>query len=257
MTSSNAGSRWSPGPPSSRTCSRRHRAVPPARPRQALRSRERDARGRGPAPGGVTLAVVRQVRFPGYTETTGLDDGQRWRKRNVIDQPYRFHEVSQLLDVGSHLKLAPEAEVKSISQQTVAGRPAFCVETGPTAALWQLDIAGRAAIPEVARWKDSRASSASMPTRRPSLRRVRDRHRRPPLRRVRQGAAALRVRGPGHPRHQGVPQDDALLRGEGACGRSDRCGAGCRLGRPDRGRLRGAGRRRTVAGVRGRRRLPG
>lgn len=98
------------------------------------------------------------VRFPGYTETTGLNDGQHWRKRAAIDQPYRFHEVSQLLDLGSHLKLAPNAEVKSITQQTVAGRPAFCVEAGPTAALWQHDVAGRAAISEVARWKDSRAT---------------------------------------------------------------------------------------------------
>ncbi len=98
-----------------------------------------------------------QVRFPGYTESTGLADGQRWRKRNVIDKPFRFHEVSQLLDVASHLRVAPEEEVRSISQDTVAGRPVICVETGPTAALWQLDIAGRAAIPEVKRWKDSRA----------------------------------------------------------------------------------------------------
>jgi hypothetical protein len=98
------------------------------------------------------------VRFPGYTESTGLTDGQRWRKRNVVDKPYRFHEVSQLLDLGSHLKLAPGAEVKGISQQTVAGRPALCVASGPTAALWQRDIAGRAAIPEVGPWKDSRAA---------------------------------------------------------------------------------------------------
>lgn len=97
------------------------------------------------------------VRFPGYTEMTGLTDGQRWRKRNVIDKPFRFHEVSQLLEVWSHLKLAPEVEFRSISQRTVAGRAASCVETGPTAALWQLDIAGRSAIPEVKRWKDSRA----------------------------------------------------------------------------------------------------
>ncbi len=98
-----------------------------------------------------------QVRFPGYAESTGLADGQRWRKRNVIDKPFRFHEVSRLLDVWSHLKLAPEVEFQSISQRTVAGRPGLCVEAGPTTALWQLDIAGRAAIPEVKRWKDSRA----------------------------------------------------------------------------------------------------
>ncbi len=98
-----------------------------------------------------------QVRFPGYTELTGLAGGERWRKRNVIDKPYRFHEVSQLLDVWSHLKLTQGAEVRSISQRTAVGQPAICVESGPTVALWQLDIAGRAAIPEVAPWKDSRA----------------------------------------------------------------------------------------------------
>jgi Gram-negative bacterial TonB protein C-terminal len=99
-----------------------------------------------------------QVRFPGYSETTGVNDGQAWRKRNVVDKPFRFHEVSQLLDLWSHLKLPPEAEVKSIAQQTVAGRPALCVESGPTAALWHRDTAGRAAVPAVARWNDSRAT---------------------------------------------------------------------------------------------------
>ena len=99
-----------------------------------------------------------QVRFPGYSEATGLSDGQAWRKRNVVDKPFRFHEVSQLLDVASHLRLAPGGIVRSISQQTVAGRPASCVETGPTAALWQRDIAGRAKIPEVGPWQDSRAT---------------------------------------------------------------------------------------------------
>jgi hypothetical protein len=36
-----------------------------------------------------------QTRFPGYSELTGMSDGQRWRKRNVIDKPFRFHEVAQ------------------------------------------------------------------------------------------------------------------------------------------------------------------
>ena len=99
-----------------------------------------------------------QVRFPGYIETTGRAEGQAWRKRNVIDKPYRFHEVSDLLNVGAHLELPPGAGVKSVSQQTVAGQPAACVEIGPTARLWQRDIAGRAALSEVARWKDSRAT---------------------------------------------------------------------------------------------------
>ena len=100
----------------------------------------------------------KQVRFPGYTETTGLNGGQLWRKRNVIDQPYRFHEVSRLLDLESQLKLAPGAEVKGVSQRTVGARPALCVAIRPTTALWQNAVAGRAAISEVGRSSESQAT---------------------------------------------------------------------------------------------------
>ncbi|HVN77166.1 MAG TPA: energy transducer TonB [Thermoanaerobaculaceae bacterium] len=95
------------------------------------------------------------TRFPGYMEATGLSDGQRWRKRNVIDKPYRFHEASRLLDVAAHLRLPPDAVVKRVVQRTVAGRPAFCVDASPTSDLWQKDMVGKAAISEVARSKDS------------------------------------------------------------------------------------------------------
>lgn len=98
-----------------------------------------------------------QVRFPGYAEMTGVVDGQRWRKRNVIDKPYRFHEVARLLDVASHLRLPADAKVNKLSQSSGA-RSTFCIETGPTADLWQRDSVGRAAISEVARWKDSGAT---------------------------------------------------------------------------------------------------
>ena len=98
------------------------------------------------------------MRFPGYTETTGLSDGQRWRKRNVIDKPYRFHEVSRMLDLAAHLRLPPEATVKRLAQKELGGRAAFCVDVAPTSDLWQKDLVGKAAISEVARSKDSEAT---------------------------------------------------------------------------------------------------
>ncbi len=98
-----------------------------------------------------------QVRFPGYSELAGVVDGQCWRKRNVIDKPWRFHEVSRLLDVASHLRLPVEARVSRLSQSKGA-RATFCIEVGPTADLWQRDSVGRAAISEVARWKESEAT---------------------------------------------------------------------------------------------------
>ncbi len=95
------------------------------------------------------------TRFPGYSEMAGVADGQRWRKRNVIDKPYRFHEVSRLLAVAEHLRLPPEAVVDSVTEKTVAGRPALCVVASPSADLWQKDIVGQAAITEVGRTKDA------------------------------------------------------------------------------------------------------
>ena len=108
--------------------------------------------------GGPSGQWFEATRFPGYGETTGISDGQRWRKRNVVDKPYRFHEVARLLAVSGHLRLPPEAVVKSLTEKTVAGRQALCIVVSPTADLWQKDVVGKAAISEVARSKDSEAT---------------------------------------------------------------------------------------------------
>jgi hypothetical protein len=96
-----------------------------------------------------------QVRFPGYSELTGLYEGQSWRKRNVIDKPFRFYEVSKLMDLGSHLKLAPDVEIKKLVEKEIGGTKAFCIEASPTRDLWQKDSARRAAMSNVGISKDS------------------------------------------------------------------------------------------------------
>lgn len=99
-----------------------------------------------------------QVRFPGYSELTGVYDGQVWRKRNVIDKPFRFHEVSEMLNPAKHLRLSPNAEVKKLWQKNVGGVTAFCIEVSPTGDLWQKDTAGKAAITPVGISKDSQVT---------------------------------------------------------------------------------------------------
>jgi hypothetical protein len=99
-----------------------------------------------------------QVRFPGYSELTGVYDGQAWRKRNVIDKPFRFHEVSEMLNPAKHLKLSPNAEVKKLWQKDVRGANAFCIEVSPTGDLWQKDTAGKAAVSPVGISKDSQVT---------------------------------------------------------------------------------------------------
>jgi hypothetical protein len=99
-----------------------------------------------------------QVRFPGYSELTGVYDGQAWRKRNVIDKPFRFHEVSELLSPARHLRLPANTEVKKLWQKDVRGVNAFCIEVSPTGFLWQKDTAGKAAISPVGISKDSQAT---------------------------------------------------------------------------------------------------
>ena len=98
------------------------------------------------------------THFPGYSETNGLSDGHRWRKRNVIDKPYRFHEVTRMLDVGAHLRLPPETTVSRLVQKDVGGRPAFCIDVSPTSDLWQKNVVETAAISEVGRSKNSQAT---------------------------------------------------------------------------------------------------
>jgi len=99
-----------------------------------------------------------QVRFPGYSELTGVYDGQAWRKRNVVDKPFRFHEVAQMLSPARHLRLSANAEVKKLSQKDVGGVKAFCIEVSPTGDLWQKDTAGRKAISEVGINKDTQVT---------------------------------------------------------------------------------------------------
>ncbi len=98
------------------------------------------------------------VRFPGYSELTGVNDGQRWRKRNVVDKPFRFHEVTQLLELTRHLRLPADAVIKKVTQETVRGTQAFCVEASPTAQLWQKDAARRAALDPVGQSKESKVT---------------------------------------------------------------------------------------------------
>ena len=95
------------------------------------------------------------VRFPGYTELSGVYEGQSWRKRNVIDKPFRFYEVSQMFDLARHLKLPANAEIKKVAQKEVGGAQAFCIDASPTSDLWQKDSPGRAALGEVGISKDS------------------------------------------------------------------------------------------------------
>jgi hypothetical protein len=95
------------------------------------------------------------VRFPGYTELIGQYEGQRWRKRNVIDKPFRFYEVSQMFDLARHLRLPANAEIKKLAQKEVRGVQAFCLDASPTSDLWQKDAVGRAALGEVGISKDS------------------------------------------------------------------------------------------------------
>jgi hypothetical protein len=99
-----------------------------------------------------------QTRFPGYSELSGLSDGQRWRKRNVIDKPFRFHEVAQMLSPAYHLELPADAKIRKLSQRDIQGAKAFCIEASPTAELWQKDRAGKAAISPVGINKDTQVT---------------------------------------------------------------------------------------------------
>ena len=98
------------------------------------------------------------VRFPGYTELTGVLEGQSWRKRNVIDKPFRFHEVSKLLDLTRHLRLPVNVEISKLTQKDIRGVQAFCIEASPTIDLWQRDAALKAAITPVGTSKDSQVT---------------------------------------------------------------------------------------------------
>jgi hypothetical protein len=99
-----------------------------------------------------------QTRFPGYTELSGLSDGQRWRKRNVADKPFRFHEVAQMLSPAYHLELPADARITKLSQKDIRGANAYCIQASPTAELWQKAIAGKVAISPVEINKDTQVT---------------------------------------------------------------------------------------------------
>jgi hypothetical protein len=96
-----------------------------------------------------------QIRFPGFSELSGLYDGERWRKRNAVDKQLRFHEVAQTLSPAYHLDLPADARIGKLAEKEVAGTKAICIEASPTAALWQSDRAGMAAISPVGINRDS------------------------------------------------------------------------------------------------------
>ena len=99
-----------------------------------------------------------QIRFPGYSELSGLYDGERWRKRNVGEKQLRFHEVAQTLSPAYHLELPGGAQIGELLQKEVAGTKAICIDASPTAALWQSDRAGMAAISPVEISRDSQVT---------------------------------------------------------------------------------------------------
>lgn len=99
-----------------------------------------------------------QIRFPGYSERSGLYDGERWRKRSVGDKPFRLHEVAQMLSPAYHLELPAHAQIGKLAQKEVAGTKAICITASPTAALWQFDRAGMAAISPVGISRDSQVT---------------------------------------------------------------------------------------------------
>lgn len=99
-----------------------------------------------------------QTLFPGYSELSGLYDGERWRKRKAVEKPLRFHEVAQTLSPAYHLELPGGAQIRELPQKEVAGTKAVCIEASPTAALWQSDRAGVAAISPVGNGRDSQVT---------------------------------------------------------------------------------------------------
>jgi hypothetical protein len=99
-----------------------------------------------------------QVRFPSYSELSGLYDGERWRKRSVGEKPFRFHELAEMLSPAHHLELPADARIGKPAQKEVAGGSALCVQASPTAVLWQRDRAGQAAISPVGIGSDAQVT---------------------------------------------------------------------------------------------------
>jgi hypothetical protein len=83
------------------------------------------------------------TRFPGYSSLEGRSGPREWRKRNVLEKPYRMHQLTTLLDPVRHLRLAPGARV----EKSWTGEGGLtCLEAGPTSDLWQHDRSGISAL---------------------------------------------------------------------------------------------------------------
>jgi hypothetical protein len=92
-------------------------------------------------------AWFESTRFPGYADLEGRSGSRGWRKRNVLEKPYRMHQLSLLLDPSRHLRLASGARV----QKTWTGEGGLaCFKVGPTRDLWQHDRSGISALPPLA-----------------------------------------------------------------------------------------------------------
>ncbi len=98
------------------------------------------------------------MRFPGFNETVGMVGGERWRKRNTVDKPFRMHQASRALDLHSHLRLAPSARVVKSWNETVGGRAVDCISVSPVPDYYQRERAGQAALPSVGLDEESKVS---------------------------------------------------------------------------------------------------
>jgi len=83
------------------------------------------------------------TRFPGYTDLGGRSGAKVWRKRNVLEKPYRMHQLAMMIDPAHHLRLPPEARVR---RSWTAEGGLSCMEVGPTHDLWQHDRSGISAL---------------------------------------------------------------------------------------------------------------
>ncbi|MFI5165714.1 MAG: energy transducer TonB [Thermoanaerobaculales bacterium] len=99
-----------------------------------------------------------QTLFPGYSELAGVAGNERWRKRNVVDKPFRMHELSAALDLSAHLRTPPDVRIVKSWDETVLGTPASCIRVAPSSWLWQKGIAGRTAANELKREEDKKVA---------------------------------------------------------------------------------------------------
>ena len=96
-----------------------------------------------------------RLAFPGHAESRGAWEGMQWRKRDNVERPYRFEETFRLLDIGSHLGLAPEATIREVLERNVGARHQLCATITPAKEIWQRVGNWGAQPPDPARLGDS------------------------------------------------------------------------------------------------------